>query len=77
MRIVVILFSLFSSVQNVLNIRAGGIHYIGVYEACLHLKPPKGSAKKAIRFIRSILSGLPRPTAFCRLVLKNPDLQLE
>jgi hypothetical protein len=60
-----------------LDIGADNIRYIGVYEACLHLEPFKGSAKKAVRSIRNILSDLPRPTAFYRPMLKNPDLQLE
>jgi hypothetical protein len=71
-----IIFSFFS-VQNVLDIGAGDTRYISVYEACLHPEPPKDSAEKAIRPIRSILSGLLRLTAFCRPILGNPNLQPE
>jgi hypothetical protein len=74
MRITVTLFPSFSFVQNVLDIKADDIRHISVYEACLHLEPPKNPAKKAICSIKSILFGLPRPTAFGRLILKNPDL---
>jgi hypothetical protein len=77
MRIIVTLFPLFSSVQNMLNIGADNIHRTGGYEACLRLKPLNDSAKKAIRFVKNTLSGLPRPTTFYRLILKNPDLQLK
>jgi hypothetical protein len=77
MRIAVISFPSFSSVQDVLDIRAGDIRRISVYAACLRLKPSNDFAKKAVHFVRSILFGYPRPTAFYRLMLKNPDLQLK
>jgi hypothetical protein len=77
MRIAVILFPSFSSVQDVLDIGADDIYRTGGYKACLRLEPPDDSAKKAVRSIRNTLSGLPRPTTFCRPVLRNPDLQLE
>jgi hypothetical protein len=77
MRITVILFPLFSSVQNVLDIRANDTRRTSVYATCLRLKPPDDLAKKAVHPIRNILSGYPRPTAFYRPILGNPDLQLE
>jgi hypothetical protein len=57
MRIAVILFSLFSFVQNVLDIEADNIRRTSVYAACLRLKPSNDFAKKAVHFIRNILSG--------------------
>jgi hypothetical protein len=57
MRIAVTLFPLFSSVQGVLDIRAGDIRRISVYATCFRLKPLDDFAKKAISFIKSILSG--------------------
>jgi hypothetical protein len=77
MRIAVILFPLFSFVQDVLDVGAGDIYRTSGYEACLRLEPSNDSAKRAVRPVRSIFSGLPRPTTFCRLVLGSPDLQPE
>jgi hypothetical protein len=77
MRIIITLFPLFSFVQGVLDITADSIRHISVYKACFYLEPPKGPAKRVIRPIKSILFGLPQPTAFYRPILKNPDLQLE
>jgi hypothetical protein len=77
MRIAVTLFPSFSSVQNVLDIKADDIYRTSGYEACLRLKPPNDFAKKAVRSIKSTFSGLPRPITFYQLILKNPDLQLE
>jgi hypothetical protein len=57
MRIAVILFFLFFSVQNVLDIGADNICRISVYAACLRLEPLDDFAKRAVRSIRSILSG--------------------
>jgi hypothetical protein len=57
MRIAVMLFPLFSSVQNVLDVGAGDIRRISVYAACFRLKLLNDFAKKAVRFIKSILSG--------------------
>jgi hypothetical protein len=74
MRIAVISFSSFSSVQNVLDIGADDIYRTSVYATCLRLKLLNDFAKKVIHFIKNILFGYPRPTAFYRLVLKNPDL---
>jgi hypothetical protein len=77
MRIAVILFPLFSSVQNVLDMGADDIRRTNVYAACLRLKPLNDFAKKAVHFIKSILFGYSRPTAFYRPILGNPDLQLK
>jgi hypothetical protein len=77
MRIAVILFSLFSFVQDVLDVGAGNTCYTSVYAACLRLKLSNDLAKRAVHPVKSILSGYPRPTAFYRPVLGNPDLQLE
>jgi hypothetical protein len=77
MHITVTLFPLFSFVQNKLDAGADDIYRTGGYEACLRLEPPNDPAKKAVRFVKSTLFGLPRPTTFCRLVLKNSDLQPE
>jgi hypothetical protein len=57
MRIAVTLFPLFSSVQGVLDIKAGNTRRINGYAACLRLKPPNDFAKKAVRPVKSILSG--------------------
>jgi hypothetical protein len=57
MRIIITLFPLFSFVQNVLDIKADNTCRINGYAACLRLKPPNDLAKKAVRFIKSILSG--------------------
>jgi hypothetical protein len=57
MRIAVISFSLFSFVQGVLDMGAGDIRRISVYAACLRLESLDDFAKKAVRFVRSILSG--------------------
>jgi hypothetical protein len=74
MRIAVILFPLFSFVQNVLDMRAGDIRRTSVYAACLRLELPNDFAKKAVHSVKSILSDYPRPTAFYRPILGNPDL---
>jgi hypothetical protein len=77
MRIAVILFPLFSSVQGVLDIGAGDIRRTSVYAACLRLEPPDDLAKRAVYPVRNILSGLLWLTTFYRPILKSPDLQLE
>jgi hypothetical protein len=77
MRIVITLFSLFFSVQDVLDIGVGDIRRINVYAACFRLELLSDFVKRAVRFVKSIPSGLPRLITFCWLILKNPDLQLE
>jgi hypothetical protein len=77
MRITVILFPLFSSVQNVLDIGADDIRRTSVYAACLRLEPLDDFAKKAVHSVRSILFGYSRLIAFYRPVLGNLDLQLK
>jgi hypothetical protein len=57
MRIAVTLFPSFSSVQGVLDVKAGDIRRINGYATCLGLKPLNDFAKKAVHFVRSILSG--------------------
>jgi hypothetical protein len=57
MRIAIILFSLFSFVQNVLDMGAGDIRRISVYATCLRLEPLDDFAKKAVRFVKSIFFG--------------------
>jgi hypothetical protein len=57
MRIVITSFLSFSSVQDVLNIGADDTRRINEYAACLRLKPSNDFAKKAVRFIKSILFG--------------------
>jgi hypothetical protein len=57
MRIAVILFSLFSFVQDVLDVGAGNICRINIYAACFRLELLDDFAKRAVRFIRSIFSG--------------------
>jgi hypothetical protein len=59
-----------------LDVGADDIYRTGGYEACLRLKLLNDFAKKAVRFIRSTLSGLPQPITFYQPVLKSPDLQL-
>jgi hypothetical protein len=74
MRIVIILFSLFSSVQDMLDTKAKDTRRISVYAACFYLELLNHFAKKAIRLIKNVLSNLPQLTIFYRLILKNPDL---
>jgi hypothetical protein len=77
MRIAVISFPLFSSVQDVLDMGAGDIRRTSVYATCLRLKPSNDFAKKAVHLIKSILFGYSRLIAFYRPMLGNPDLQLK